>query len=209
MFVVGPFGGDPLTLDLRHEKLDPHVNLILAIIAFAAEVESQTTRERVNGARALLLPTDRWVGGAPGYGYRIVKHPVKGKTIQSDEYAAGVIREIAGRLCEGESVTGIVQSLNKRGELTYRDHLRVLEEEWEAADQEGRRQLMLNAGMTLRIVSKTQFTLTIPASTMSAGFPGWEPHLSPADVTYIAGDSGATVDVEFTDDEPDAPAEAM
>jgi hypothetical protein len=40
---------------------------------------------------------------------------------------------------------------------------------------------------------------------MRAGYPGWEPHLSPADVAYIAGDSGATVDVEFTDDEPAVP----
>ena len=95
VFVSGPFGGDPLTLDLRHDKADPHVNLILAIIAFAAEVESQATKERVNAARAFLLPTDRWVGGAPGYGYVIVDHPVRGKTIALDEYAAGVIREIA------------------------------------------------------------------------------------------------------------------
>lgn len=433
VFVSGPFGGDPLTLDLRQDQADPHVNLILAIIAFAAEVESQAIKERVNAARAFLLPTDRWVGGAPGYGYLIVDHPVKGKTIQLDEYAAGVIREIARRLCDGESVTGIVQSLNERGELTYRDHIRTLEgkatrgrransrpdadrelwsrqaiktmmtssrllgykihkgkpvpgpdgapiqiaepvltheefhrvanaldarsagpirtrrttpllgivkcarcggnasrvtntyrgqvyeyyrcnsdsvngdrcrhtttaanrittiveraflsqlrdvrvlerewvkgedhtaeldhvrrllndlenekrnstdwddedehsyrtskqhyrnriktlkvlpqrpagwvtrltdrtygQEWTSADEAGRRKLMLNAGMTLRIVSKSHFTLTLPAATMRAGYPGWEPRLSLDDLAYIAGDTGATVDVEFTDDE--------
>jgi DNA invertase Pin-like site-specific DNA recombinase len=61
VFVSGPFGGDPLTLDMRHTRTDPHVNLILAIIAFAAEVETQAIKERVNNARAFLLPTDRWV----------------------------------------------------------------------------------------------------------------------------------------------------
>jgi DNA invertase Pin-like site-specific DNA recombinase len=70
VFVSEPFGGDLLTLDLRQNRADPHVNLILAIISFAAEVESQAIKERVNAARAFLLPTDRWVGGIPGYGYR-------------------------------------------------------------------------------------------------------------------------------------------
>jgi DNA invertase Pin-like site-specific DNA recombinase len=437
VFVSGPFGGDPLTLDLRKEKADPHVNLILAIISFAAEVESQAISERVRGARAFLLPTDRYVGGAPGYGFLVADHPVKGKTLVRDEYAAGVIREIARRLWDKESVTAIVQSFNERGELTYRDRLRTLAgkptcgrrkgdgndeprelwsrrtirammthprllgykthegkpvagpdgapiqiaepiltlqefqrvqdaldarsstrtrtmrttphlgvvkcgrcgrnasrvgntakgnkyqyyrcnsdsaqidrcrnsahedrvagvieraflsqladvrvqhrewvkgedhtaelehvrrllsslenekrastdwdeddereyqtskqhyrsrvktlralpqrtagwvteltdrtygQEWESADDEGRRQLMLNAGMTLRIMGPRQFVLTLPAATMRAGYPGWEPHLSAADVAFIAGDSGATVDVEFTDDEPAAPA---
>jgi DNA invertase Pin-like site-specific DNA recombinase len=125
VFVSGPFGGDPLTLDLRQNRADPHVSLILAIISFAAEVESQAIKERVNATRAFLLPTDRWVGGIPGYVYRLVDHPVKGKTIERDEYAAGVIREIAGWLCDGETVAGIAHKLNERGELTYRDHVRV------------------------------------------------------------------------------------
>lgn len=439
VFVSGPFGGDPLTLDLRQHRADPHVNLILAIISFAAEVESQAIKERVNAARAFLLPTDRWVGGIPGYGYRLVDHPVKGKTTERDEYAAGVIREIAEWLCDGESVTGIVHKLNERGELTYRDHVRVEQgkptrsrgrgtysgidrelwsvqairtimtsprllgykvhkgkpaagpdgapvriaepvlshaefarvqnaldarstdrsrirrttpllgvvkcgvcgsnasrrtalvdgkkyeyyrcnqrgafrsngctpcsahvdrvmgvvsraflaqlrdvrvlhrewvkgenhtaelehvrrlrdslenekrtstewddedeeryrvsmqhyrrriktlrelpqraagwqtrltdrtygQEWEDTDDEGRRQLMLNAGMTIKILGRLHYVLTIPAATMRAGYPGWEPHLSPEDIAYIAGDTGAAVDVEFTDDEP-APAQ--
>jgi DNA invertase Pin-like site-specific DNA recombinase len=442
VFVSGPFGGDPLTLDLRHDKADPHVNLILAIIAFAAEVESQAIRERVTSTRAFLLPTDRWPGGLPGYGYRIVDHPVRGKTIEIDPYAAEIIREIAQRLCDGEAVSSIVHNLNERGVLTTRDHTRVaagkptrvhrnntshpdadreqwtrtaitammasprllgyklhkgkpvpgpdgtpvqiaepvltheqfhrvgnalaarsarptrtrnttpllgvvkcglcgrnasrvnyttegraysyyrcnsegtnnlrcprrpsaaadritavvaraflsqladvrvqerewvkgedhtaelehvrrllndLENEkrtstdwdeedeasyrrskahyrtrirtlralpqrpagwvsrltdrtygqqWVAADADGRRQLMLNAGMTLRVYGQRQFTLTIPIATMRAGYPGWEPHLSPADVADIAGDSGATVDIVFTDDEPTAAASA-
>jgi hypothetical protein len=85
---------------------------------------------------------------------------------------------------------------------------RTYGQEWVSADEDGRRQLMLSAGMTLRVHGQRQFTLTIPVATMRAGYPGWEPHLSPADVADIAGDSGATVDVEFTDDEPAAPATA-
>lgn len=82
-------------------------------------------------------------------------------------------------------------------------------QQWGSADEDGRRKLMLNAGMTLKILDGKHFALTIPAATMRAGYPGWEPHLSPADVAYIAGDSGATVDVEFTDDEPSAPTSAV
>jgi hypothetical protein len=80
--------------------------------------------------------------------------------------------------------------------------------EWESTDEDGRRHLMLNAGMTLMLMGSRHFALTIPTTTMRAGYPGWEPHLSPSDVAYIAGDSGAAVDVEFTDDEPAAPVAA-
>jgi hypothetical protein len=82
-------------------------------------------------------------------------------------------------------------------------------QEWASSDEDGRRKLMLNAGMTLKIMGSRHFMLTIPAATMRAGYPGWEPHLSPVDVAYIAGDSEATVDVEFTDDEPAVPAAAV
>src|SRR5262249_20979823 len=47
------------------------------------------------------------------------------KTIKRDDYSAGVIREIAEWLCDGESLIGIVHKLNERGELTYRDRVRV------------------------------------------------------------------------------------
>lgn len=57
-------------------------------------------------------------------------------------------------------------------------------------------------------LSHVSFQADAPGCHMCAGCPGWEPHLSPTDVVYIAGDSGATVDVEFTDDEPAAPAAA-
>lgn len=40
-----------------------------------------------------------------------------------------------------------------------------------------------------------------------AGYPGWEPHLHPDDIAYITGDTGATVEVEFTDNEPAPPAQ--
>jgi hypothetical protein len=63
--------------------------------------------------------------------------------------------------------------------------------------------------MTLKIMDSKHFELTIPAPTMRAGYPGWEPHLSPADMAYIAGDSGAMVDVEFTNDEPSPPTAAV
>lgn len=94
----------------------------LAIISFAAEVESAAIKERVNAARAFLLPTDRWVGGwYPGIWVSAGGSPGQGQTIERDDYAAGVIREIAGWLCDGESTPGIVHKLNERGELTYRN----------------------------------------------------------------------------------------
>jgi len=65
---------------------------------------------------------------------------------------------------------------------------------------------MLNAGMTLHIISNLHFRLTIPLATMRAGFPGWEPHLSAENVAYIAGDTRATVEVEFAEEPAASPA---
>jgi hypothetical protein len=84
---------------------------------------------------------------------------------------------------------------------------RTYGQEWETADDDGRRKLMLNAGMTLKIIDSRHFALTIPTATMRAGYPGWEPHLSPTDIAAIAGDSGATIDIEFTDEESITPTE--
>ena len=81
-------------------------------------------------------------------------------------------------------------------------------QQWAGADEDGRRKLMLNAGMTIKIMGKSHFALTLPAATIRAGYPGWEPHLSSDDLAYIAGDSGVTVDIEFTEDEPAAPVTA-
>lgn len=435
VFVNGPFGGGPLMLDLRHERADPYVSMILAIVAFGAEVEALATKDRVRDTRAFLLPTDRWVGGPPGYPYKIVDHKVEGKTTALDTYAAGVVAELARRTCAKESgkfvesFTEIAHSLNERGELTPRDYFRVARgkptrskgralnpeierelwsrgtikemlssprllgykmykskvvtgpdgapvkiaepvltvaqfqrlqdaiaeraakpyrtrrttpllgvvkcdkcesnasrltageydyyrcnkdrrhgkrcknnsaraskivgvveraflsqlgdvrvqvrewvegedhtaelahvrklrdslehdkmaskdwddedearfqrssrhlrqriktlralpqreagwqthlsqrtygQEWADADEEQRRRLMLNAGMTLRIRNSNEFTLTIPAATMRAGYPGWQPHLDPDTIAYISGDTGATVHIEFTDSE--------
>jgi len=39
------------------------------------------------------------------------------------------------------------------------------------ADAEGRRRLMLNAGMTLHITGRHAFSLSIPTATMRAGCP--------------------------------------
>jgi hypothetical protein len=83
---------------------------------------------------------------------------------------------------------------------------RTYGQEWEVAGEDGHRQLMCNAGMTLRILGRREFALSIPAQTMRVGYPGWEPHLSAEDIAYIAGDSGSTVEVEFTVDEPASPA---
>jgi len=77
---------------------------------------------------------------------------------------------------------------------------RTYGQEWEDTDAEGRRRLMLNAGMTLHIAGRYTFALSIPTATMRAGYPGWEPHLSTDDLAYIAGNSGATIDIEFADD---------
>lgn len=131
--------------------------------------------------------------------------------LNPDAYGEWSFRDLAAALAEEE-----IRPVKIRGTMFVRaaDVLRALPQrkagwvirltdrtygqEWESADEGGRRKLMLNAGMTLKIMHSKHFGLTIPATTMRAGYPGWEPHLSPADVAYIAGDSGAMVHVAAT-----------
>ena len=44
-------------------------------------------------------------------------------------------------------------------------------QQWAAADEDSRRKLMLNAGMIIKIMGKNHFALTLPATTIRAGYP--------------------------------------
>jgi hypothetical protein len=68
----------------------------------------------------------------------------------------------------------------------------------EAADQDGHRKLMLDAGMTLKIIDSRHYVLTIPTA-MRAGYPAGNTTCPQPTSAYLAGDSGATIDIEFTE----------
>jgi DNA invertase Pin-like site-specific DNA recombinase len=65
VFASGP-GGDRLELDFS----SPMSELIMLILAFAAQLEGQTIMERNQGAAAHLQSLGRWPGGVVPYGYK-------------------------------------------------------------------------------------------------------------------------------------------
>lgn len=62
-------GGGKLVFDLRN-PMDPVSELMMAFLAFAAQVESQSISDRATGATAAIrgMPL-RWRGARPPYGY--------------------------------------------------------------------------------------------------------------------------------------------
>jgi DNA invertase Pin-like site-specific DNA recombinase len=64
VFASGP-GGDMLELDFA----SPMSELIMLILAFAAQMEGQTIKERNQGAAAHLESLGRWAGGPVPYGW--------------------------------------------------------------------------------------------------------------------------------------------
>ncbi|MFD8749752.1 recombinase family protein [Kitasatospora sp. NPDC059577] len=99
-------GGGRLVFDFRN-PMDPMAELQMLMLAFAAQVESQSISDRVTGAMAAMrkMPL-RWRGGGrPPYGYMPAPMPEefggKGWTLVPDPDAVLVIERIVRELLEG------------------------------------------------------------------------------------------------------------
>ncbi|MFE9612678.1 recombinase family protein [Streptomyces sp. NPDC006012] len=121
-------GGGRLVFDFRN-PMDPTSELMMMMLAFAAQVESQSIKDRVTGAQAAMrLMPYRWRGGRPAYGYQIVEMPKElgsGKTLMPDPAAVKVIERIIRDLLSGKTINKICQELRADSVLTPRDHWSV------------------------------------------------------------------------------------
>ncbi|MFI1519137.1 recombinase family protein [Kitasatospora cineracea] len=123
-------GGGRLVFDFRN-PMDPMAELQMLMLAFAAQVESQSISDRVTGAMAAMrkMPL-RWRGGGrPPYGYLPAPMPEefggKGWTLMPDPDAVRVIERIVRELVEGATVSAIAAGLNADGVLSPRDYWSV------------------------------------------------------------------------------------
>lgn len=111
IFAEGP-GGVAFELDMSN----PLSALIMTVLAFAAEMEAQSIKERVQSSHDYLATQPRWASGAPPYGYcivdRIVNGRVEGKTLAVVDEQAQILREIAEYLIGGESLWNVARMLN-------------------------------------------------------------------------------------------------
>ncbi|MFF5091573.1 recombinase family protein [Streptomyces niveus] len=123
-------GGGKLVFDFRN-PMDPTSELMMMMLAFAAQVESQSITDRVTGAMAAMrrMPL-RWRGGGrPSYGYMPAPMPKEhggiGWTLVPDPDAVTVIERIVRELLEGKTVSAIAAGLNADGKPSPRDHWAV------------------------------------------------------------------------------------
>lgn len=118
-------GGGRLVFDFRN-PMDPTSELMMMMLAFAAQVEAQSIKDRVTGAQAAMRQMPyRWKGGRPPYGYMIVDMPKElgsGKTLMPDPDAVKVIERIIRDLLAGKTINKICQELNTDKVPTPRDH---------------------------------------------------------------------------------------
>ncbi|MFE0060864.1 recombinase family protein [Streptomyces sp. NPDC059003] len=120
-------GGGRLTFDFRN-PMDPMSELMMLMLAFAAQVESQSIKDRVTGAQAAMrkMPL-RWRGGGkPAYGYLPAPMPAEhggiGWTLVPDPYAVTIIERIIAELMDGRGLHTIARGLNADGVLSPSAH---------------------------------------------------------------------------------------
>jgi DNA invertase Pin-like site-specific DNA recombinase len=89
-FASGPTGG-PMVLDMS----DPVSELIVTILAFAAQMEAQAISERVTSAQAYLRSQGRWGGGTYPYGTMPVETADGWRLVSRDP--VGVTSSCSGR----------------------------------------------------------------------------------------------------------------
>ncbi len=101
------------------------------------EMEPKRIKARVAAAHKRLRKTDRWAGGKPPCGYRIVDRPGGGRTLEPDPVASEAFRYMGKLFLEGQSQWMIATVLEAAGFGTPATHVfknqgESTEEEWAA-----------------------------------------------------------------------------
>ena len=123
VFAEGP-GGSPMELDMR--SMSPVSELVMTLLAFAAQMESAAIRERVTGAMSALRAQGRYAGGLVPYGYRKVENPDgPGWKLEPDPTSVAVLERIIRDVLDGKSLTAVAESLNAESIPAPRDYQAV------------------------------------------------------------------------------------
>ncbi|TXS47633.1 recombinase family protein [Streptomyces sp. OR43] len=111
------------TLDLDMSSALGVSDIVVRLLAWAAQMEAQAIAERVSGARATLRAQGRWAGGIPPYGYRpVARDGAPGLTLVPDPSAVAVLEQMMADILDGAQPHSIAMELNEAGVLTPRDH---------------------------------------------------------------------------------------
>jgi DNA invertase Pin-like site-specific DNA recombinase len=116
IFAEGP-GGGRLELDMT----SPMSELILMILAFAAQMEGQAIQERVSGTTEYLRSVGRWSGGRVPFGRQPVPHPTEtndkgepaGYWLGRHDETAEIIADMVDRVLSGQTYHAVTRWLNE------------------------------------------------------------------------------------------------
>ncbi|MFI9328758.1 recombinase family protein [Kitasatospora sp. NPDC052868] len=121
------FTDDGTTLDYRKGRESTFGNelakVFLMLASIFAEMELKRIKARVAGAHRHLRKTDRWAGGQPPYGYRIVDRLDGGRTLEPDPVTSEAVRYMGKLLLEGQSQWMIATALEAAGLDTPATHV--------------------------------------------------------------------------------------
>ncbi|MFF9171741.1 MULTISPECIES: recombinase family protein [unclassified Streptomyces] len=121
VFASGP-GGDMLELDFGSAMSE----LIMLILAFAAQLEGQTIIERNQGAAARLQSLGRWAGGPVPYGFQPVRKMFpdgnEGWWLGEHPETADIRRAAIARTIARKSYASTTAWLNDSGAITPANH---------------------------------------------------------------------------------------
>ncbi|WP_405994581.1 recombinase family protein [Streptomyces sp. NBC_00986] len=121
VFASGP-GGDMLELDFSSAMSE----LIMLILAFAAQLEGQTITERNQGAAARLQSLGRWAGGPVPYGFMPVRKTFpdgnEGWWLGEHAETADVRRQAIARTIAHKSYSSTTEWLSTSGAVTPANH---------------------------------------------------------------------------------------
>jgi DNA invertase Pin-like site-specific DNA recombinase len=111
IFAEGP-GGGRLELDMT----SPMSELILMILAFAAQMEVQAIQERTQGAAEYLRSVGRWSGGRIPFGRVPIPHPTEadGWWLGKHDDTAEIIDEMVNLVLDRKSYHAVAAWLNAK-----------------------------------------------------------------------------------------------
>ncbi|MGW2514710.1 recombinase family protein [Streptomyces scopuliridis] len=170
IFASGP-GGDMLELDFS----SPMSELIMLILAFAAQLEGQTIMERNQGAAAHLQSLGRWPGGVVPYGHvpgrRMFPDGNEGwwlfahETEEPTQSTADIRRGMVARAIAGRNYSEILRWLVAMEAITPKNHRALLATPPRDPDPESRwrvtvvRDMLLSPVMRGHIVKRDGTTV--------------------------------------------------
>ncbi|MGW2209314.1 recombinase family protein [Streptomyces sp. NPDC001781] len=99
---------------------------VAKVLSVLAEEEHQKIRKNVASGMRTLRELGRFTGGPQPFGYLSIDSEDEHRILTPDPVYAELLREIAKRVRDGDSTYTIAEDFNRRGIMTWSDHLRSL-----------------------------------------------------------------------------------